>query len=80
MALEKCPHMMARCPHKHDACDDSDSQDCHYITNTVGTALSARAALVTMRSKVQNPAAVDDQLMKIDAFLSQNFGLNLEKR
>ena len=39
MALPKCPHMAARCPHKVPDCDDPASKQCHYIGATTSAAL-----------------------------------------
>jgi len=43
-ALEVCPHMTARCPHKRDECDDSKSKQCHYISVSTSSALTTVAA------------------------------------
>ena len=45
MALEKCPHMTARCPHYRTDCNDSASKDCHYIKNTTASMVTVVASL-----------------------------------
>jgi len=35
MALEKCPHMNAHCPHFKNECADDESSSCHYVKNTI---------------------------------------------
>jgi len=45
MALDQCPYMTARCPHRTSDCDDSVSQECHYVKSTTSFAAVAYAVL-----------------------------------
>lgn len=47
-ALDKCPHMVARCPHKRPDCDDPASEQCHYITLATGAAVSLTSAFAAI--------------------------------
>ena len=45
MALEKCPHMTACCPHYSTGCNDEASKECHYIKRTTASTTIAAASL-----------------------------------
>lgn len=70
MALRSCPHMMARCPHYQDACNDSASRDCHYIKRTAAGVATALAALQVVDAE-KLTAETKEYLQKIEAFLKE---------
>jgi len=45
MALKECPHMVARCPHHNNECNEKESIDCHFIKNSTATAIYTIALL-----------------------------------
>ena len=45
MALEQCPKMAQKCPHKTLGCDGADGDQCHYVTTTLGTSISGLTQL-----------------------------------
>jgi hypothetical protein len=73
MALDKCPHMTARCPHRTYDCDDLDSQECHYVKSTTSFAVVAYAVL----SEIKPGDLSDAQLRlrrKLESFLDKETG------
>lgn len=47
MALEECPHMTARCPHRQTECHDPASKECHHIKRTTASMVTSLASLET---------------------------------
>ena len=68
-ALEECPWMAARCPHKHASCDEDDSAQCHYVTTTTA---NVRLAVVNLRSLRTDLLTQADQesLRELEGFLA----------
>lgn len=70
MALEKCPHMTARCPHYQTECNDPASKDCHYIKRTTTSMVTAVAALNAVGVQRLSPK-MRKYLQQIEAFLRE---------
>ena len=71
MALEKCPHMVACCPHYRRDCRDPESKFCHHIKRT-------RAAMIATLSALQDfdVDQLSEEMLKYKeeahAFLGEN--------
>ena len=42
MALQDCPKMTAKCPHRAPNCSTSDGDDCHYVKSALATSAFSR--------------------------------------
>jgi len=78
MALEKCPHMIARCPHFQRSCRDPESKYCHHI-------IHARAAMITALSAINKfdieglPEEMRESMEETRAFLRNEAFLRGQK-
>ncbi len=71
-ALPDCPHMPRKCAHYDPTvCKDPASRMCHYVQNTINSAVSARAALAPLRDAktLTADSATRRYLAEIEAFL-----------
>lgn len=67
MALEKCPHMTACCPHYSTACNDEESKECHYIKRTTASTTIAAASLHALGVKKLSRK----QIKQVETFLKE---------
>lgn len=78
-SLPDCPHMPRKCIHYDpDQCDDLASRKCHYVQNTINSAVTVRSALVnrlTLLEATEDFSATRAYLEDIEAFL-RSMGLN----
>lgn len=73
MALDRCPYMTARCPHRTSDCDDSDSLECHYVKST--TSLATVAYTVLSEIKPSDLFDAQQRLRReLESFLDKNAG------
>jgi hypothetical protein len=72
--LPDCPWMPRRCPHMRADCNDPASRSCHYVQNTIGTAISVKASLSQLEISSDYPA-LQQYLKELDHLLeATNYG------
>lgn len=71
-ALPDCPHMPRKCAHYDlSQCHDPASRMCHYVQNTISTAVAVRSVLAPMQEMglLRDRRATARYLDEIEALL-----------
>lgn len=71
-SLTTCPHMSYKCAHYNPVyCPDPASRLCHYVQNSVGTAVTVQKALAELqiRGLLADRPAIQAYLDEVETFL-----------
>jgi len=70
MALKRCPHLTASCPHYVNDCEAQESMDCHYVQMNKADTLKTAVLFKAVGSK-KLPPEMKQYFHQQEAFLKE---------